>query len=500
MTRIAARQCFRLPYFLKGLCAILALASVGRNAVAADQKPRPDIVFFIADDLSWRDCSIYGGTEFRTRNMERIAHEGITLTHAYVASPSCAPSRAAFLTGLDPIRNGSMFNHQPPKADIKKWPAYLQELGYEVAAIGKVAHYAQVKDYGFDHASHFTYHDDECVNASVEWLENRKSKKPLCLIVGTNWPHVPWPKESDYDPNSLPIPPTFVDTPETREARARYAAAVSNADRDLGIVYDAAKKHLGDDTFFMFSADHGSQFPFGKWNCTDAGLRTPLLAVWPGHITAGTKSDAMVSWIDLLPTVVDVVGGSPPESGTSPGQLSGRSFLPVLRGETQHHRDFVFGTHSGDGRMNEYPMRGVRSAKWRYIRNLAPATEFHSHVNKAEAGDGRSYWDSWVREAKTNLDAAAVVHRYHHRAPEELYDVENDPWQLNNLVNDPSHASALAEHREALDDWMKTNGDEGLKSEREFKPEPKPASDKKPAGKQGAGGKKPAQREPAPKE
>jgi len=89
-----------------------------------------------------------------------------------------------------------MLNHARPRADVKKWPAYFQELGYEVAAIGKVAHYAQVKHYGFDHVSHFNYHQDDCIETAVKWLEARKPGKPLCLLVGTNWPHVPWPKES----------------------------------------------------------------------------------------------------------------------------------------------------------------------------------------------------------------------------------------------------------------------------------------------------------------
>src|SRR5262249_13529652 len=158
----------------------------------------------------------------------------------------------ALLTGLDPMRNGAMLNHSRPRADVKKWPAYFRELGYEVVAIGKVAHYAQVRDYGFDHASHFNYHQDDCVEAAVRWLAARKPTNPLCLLVGTNWPHVPWPKDSTLDPASLALPPTLMDTPATRRARARYLAAVANADRDLGLVYDAARKHLGKDVLFLF--------------------------------------------------------------------------------------------------------------------------------------------------------------------------------------------------------------------------------------------------------
>ncbi|KAJ3058747.1 hypothetical protein HK102_010328, partial [Quaeritorhiza haematococci] len=163
------------------LPALLTL-SIVVVASAPDPKP-PNIVVFLVDDMDLTSCSPYGATpHVPTPNMERIAADGMRFTHAFVASPSCAPSRAALLTGLDPMRNGSMLNHSRPKPDVKLWPAYFRELGYETAAIGKTAHYAQVTTYGFDHASHYTYHDDACVEAAADWLAKRESDKPLCLI------------------------------------------------------------------------------------------------------------------------------------------------------------------------------------------------------------------------------------------------------------------------------------------------------------------------------
>jgi N-sulfoglucosamine sulfohydrolase len=114
----------------------------------------------------------------------------------------------------------------------------------------------------------------------------------------------------------------------------------------------------------------------------------------------------VASWVDLLPTCPEAAGGKPPES------FSGRSFLPVLRGGNGRHRDKVFVTHSGDGDMNRYPLRAVRTRDWKYVRNLDPDAEHHTHVDKAAAGDGHDYWDSWVEKAKTD---AAVVRRYHTR-------------------------------------------------------------------------------------
>lgn len=447
-----------------------AAVLLAAGAAHAEHQASPNIVVFLADDLGWAECSAEAGTKGRTPNVAGLAVKGITFTQAFVASPSCAPSRAALLTGLDPFRNGAMLNHSRPRADLKKWPAYFQERGYETAAIGKVAHYAQVKDYGFDHVSRFRYHEDDCIAAAVKWLAARRSDKPLCLMVGTNWPHVPWPRDGHPDPASLP--PNLLDTPATRRAWSRYTAAVANADRDLGQVYAAARQHLGKNTLFVFTSDHGAQLPFGKWNCYDAGVRTPLIVVWPGHIKPGATSDALVSWIDLLPTCLEAAGGAPAKSAP----LSGQSFLAVLRGEKARHRDKVFLTHSGDGDMNRYPIRAVRTRRWKYIRNLDPAAEHHTHIDKGAGTDGRDYWTSWVEKAKTDPASAAVLRRYHTRPAEELYDLKADPWELKSLAADPAQAKTLQGLRAELNAWMKAQGDEGLKTERAL---PDPRSKKK---------------------
>jgi len=133
---------------------VICMLIVAATAHAAQP---PHVVVTLADDLGWADCSPYGGKDPPTPNMSRLAADGMTFTHAFVASPSCAPSRAALLTGLDPMRNGAMLNHGRPRADLTKWPEYFRDLGYEVVAFGKVADYAHVTEYGFDHASHFKY-------------------------------------------------------------------------------------------------------------------------------------------------------------------------------------------------------------------------------------------------------------------------------------------------------------------------------------------------------
>ena len=226
-------------------------------------------------------------------------------------------------------------------------------------------------------------------------------------------------------------------------------------DTELGQVYDAAREVLGAGTFFLTSSDHGAQWPFAKWNCYDAGIRTPMIAVWPGHIAAGQRTTAMVSWLDILPTLVEVGGGSPP------ADIDGRSFAAVLRDPKQSHRDRIFTTHSADQKMNIYPIRSVRTADWKYIHNLHPEFEFTTHVDLAKPVDGAGYFASWVEQAKTDPAAAAVVQRYHERPLEELYDLRTDPNELNNLAARPEHAARLLALRAKVDAWMKANRDQG---------------------------------------
>jgi N-sulfoglucosamine sulfohydrolase len=417
---------------------------------------RPNLVIFLSDDHSLLDSTVYGAKDVKTPNMQRIAAAGLTFDRAFVASPSCAPSRAALLTGLMPARNGAEANHSKPRPEIRKLPAYLQELGYEVVSFGKVSHYQHTAGYGFDYFAHDKFHEDVAISAGIKWLRARQSGKPLCIFFGTNWPHVPWPNDPEgYDASKVLVPGTHIDTPRTREARARYYAAIGRMDTELGDVFDAANQVLGSNTLFLHTADHGAQWPFGKWSCYDAGIRTPLIAVWPGKIAPTTRTNAMVSWIDILPTLVEAAGG------TAPREIDGRSFAAVLRGQTAEHRDKIFTTHSSDGRMNIYPIRSVRTETWKYIRNLHPEFYYSTHVDLVQADDGPRYFASWQDKAKTDAAAAAVVKRYHERPAEELYDVRADPLELKNLAADPRHATQLARLRAELDGWMREQGDVG---------------------------------------
>lgn len=441
------RNCFLSPSLLLAL-------GLGVSTLAA---ARPDLVIFLTDDQGQLDSTPYGGQGIRTPNIQRLADAGMTFTRAYVASPSCAPSRAALLTGLMPARNGAEANHSKPSAELKKWPAHFKELGYEVVAFGKVSHYKHTADYGFDHFSDDGFHQHVAITNAVSWLKARKPSgaKPLCLMIGSNWPHVPWPEENTgYDPAKLPLPAGSIDTPATREWRARYAAAVTRADTDLGLVMAAAREFLPRETITFFTADHGAQWPFGKWNLYESGVAVPLIVSWPGVVKTGTRTDAMVSWVDLLPTLLEAAGGK------APADIDGRSFLRVLRDASQHHRERIFTTHANDNRFNVYPARAVRDERWKYIRNLHPEFAFTTHIDLVAGRLGqRAFFSTWETAAQTDPQANAILKRYHARPAEELYDLATDPAEQRNLAADPQHAAKLAGLRADLDAWMKSQGD-----------------------------------------
>ena len=431
---------------MRVFCVVL-LCSFCSLAHAAER--RPNMVVFLSDDHGQLDSTPYGATDVRTPNMQRLADNGMTFNHAFIASPACAPSRTAMLTGLMPARNGAEANHTYKREGIRSLPENLVELGYDVAAFGKVAHDGDKTPHGFTHKKGI--YDTATVK---QYLDGRDAAKPLCLIVGTRDPHVPWAENKEYDPAKLKLPPTFVDTPATREFRARYYTDVTNADRELGEIYDLAVGKLGRDILFLYTSDHGAQWPFGKWNLYEAGIRSPLIAAWPGVIKPGTRTDAMVQWIDLWPTLLELAGGKAPQD------IDGRSFAAVLRGKAAEHRDAIFTTHSGDGKMNVYPIRAVCTREWKYILNLHPEFAHTTHIDQgAGAGDGWRYFREWVGAGNAEAGAAAVVKRYNQRVREELYDLRADPYELKNLADAPEHASRLKAMRAQLEKWMKAQGD-----------------------------------------
>lgn len=427
--------------------------------VAAARPERPNIVLFLCDDHGWNLAGCYGNPVVRTPNLDALAREGMRFTRAFTASPTCSPSRAILYTGLHSPRNGAMDNHSACKPGLRSITHYLQALGYRTVLANKL-HVSPPEVFGFEYVKatlppvpgRKRYYRDEGLDTAVvdrllaEHARNR-SRQPLCLILGENGPHVVWEQNRIYDPAKLPLPPIAVDTPATRAAMANYYQDITSTDQRLGDVLASLKKHgFEDNTLFVYSSDHGPEWPRSKWTTYDAGLRVPLIARWPGRIRAGSVTGAMISFVDVTPTFVDVAGGRAPEN------LDGRSFKPVLLGRASAFRDEIYATHSRDKDKNLCPQRAIRDLRYKYILNLHPERRWTSHFTLVPdiPGSHKAVYDTWTERAKSDAASARLMDLIERHPREELYDTEADPHELLNLTNDPAARSVLERMRDRL--------------------------------------------------
>jgi N-sulfoglucosamine sulfohydrolase len=450
------------------ILVVLLPLVLGALQVAAAEKP--NIIVFVSDDHGWSDAGCYGNQDVRTPHLDAIAAEGLRFTHAFAVDTICSPSRAVLNTGLMPFRNGGhVFGGHVTKG-VRTFSHFLRPLGYETALLGKASLHPGGA-FPFDVIERKWKPgagEAETLPRVVEqFLSNRDETKPLFLEVCTGNPHMPWIENRKYDPARLKLPAHYIDTPETRDAMADYYTSVSTMDQTLGRVREILQKHgYVENTVFIYTSDHGANFPLAKWCLYDAGIRVPLLVRWPGKVPAGATAEAMVSLADVLPTVVEAAGGQPP------ADLDGRSFLGILRGGNTEHREYVFASHTGypgnypDWKANWSPHRAIRTRTHKYVLNLNPNYPFVTHLTGCDPFDPNRqpqathpFWKSWEKRAKSDERARQVVSRYTLRPLEELYDLTSDPDEQHNLVGDPAHAGLLISLRKRLSDWRATQND-----------------------------------------
>lgn len=431
---------------------------------------KPNFLFILADDCTFRDIGCYGG-QAHTPNIDQLAKEGMRFTHSFQAAPMCSPTRHNIYTGLYPVKSGAYPNHAFAKAGTKSIVHYLRPLGYRVALSGKT-HINPQKVFPFEYLPGYKNPDMKAVD---EFVASAKAEdKPFCLFACSNEPHGPHDKgdPSRYNADKLKLPPYWVDTPETREVFPKYLAEITYLDGQVGDLLGILKKHgLRDNTIVIFTSEQGNGLPFGKWTCYDTGLQNALVARWPGKIKAGSINDAMIEYVDVVPTFVDAAGGTP-----SP-VLEGKSYLDVLLGKTNEHKEYVYALQTTRGINNGsdyFGIRQIRSRQFKYIVNLTPEAKFQNGlvvnslvVNKTNLRNTASVYASWKEKAKTDADAAEKVRRYENRPAEELYDVLKDPYEWNNLADDPKYAKVKKQLCEKLYKWMAQQGDKGQATEME---------------------------------
>lgn len=425
-------------------------------SATANAEPKPNLMFIIADDCTFRDIGCYGG-QAHTPNIDALATEGMRFTQCFQSAPMCSPTRHNIYTGLYPVKSGAYPNHTFAKEGTKSVVHYLKPLGYRIGLSGK-KHIGPREVFPFENIGRGNNPDFATIDPFIK--ECKDNKTPFCLFLCSNEPHSPWNKgdPSRYDPSKLRLPPNFVDTPETRQNLTHYLAEITYYDGQVGEALSLLKKHdLADNTLVVVVSEQGSGFAFAKWTCYDSGLQSAFIARWPGKIKAGSVSDALIEYCDVLPTFVEAGGGTPDPV------LDGRSLLPVLFGKTKDHKKYVFGEMTTRGIINgstHFGIRSVRSSQFKYIWNFTPEVPFKNACVQSQT------FRSWQAKAKNgDADAAEKVRRYQHRPGEELYDVSADPYEWKNLSKSPEHAAVKAELRAELLRWMKDTGDKGQETE-----------------------------------
>ncbi len=456
-----------LKYISQKVCLLgILIVKCGFFSDAYAQNQKPNIVLIIADDLGYGDISPYGSEQVLTPNIQKLADEGVSFDNMFTSTSMCSPTRQQILTGLYPVRNGAFPNHSFVYEGTKSVVHYLKNEGYRTAIVGK-------RDFGNEQSFPFEFlggrnmdfgkgQDIKLENAEV--IMNQ-TEKPFFLVVASNQPHVPWLRgdRRQYPPEEIDVPEYLVDTKETRKALSEYYAEITYLDSTVGKCMKMIEEsHKAKNTIVIFTSEQGAQFPFAKWTLYDEGLKTSFIVKWPDHIEKGTRNKALTQYVDVVPTLLDIIGVNPEsiKTGNKDAKgydgFDGKSFKSLVLGSSEKFRDYVYGVHTTRGILNGndfYPVRSVRNEKYLYIKNLNAEETFSNVATKDKV------FKSWF-EADENR-----ANDYVNRDSIELYDVINDPYQLHNLADNPEVEPVLKKMDNKLNEFMLQQGDKGMETE-----------------------------------
>ena len=442
---------------------LIALFIFIQFSVFLNGDDHPNFLIILADDCTYNDLPLYGGKNAKTPNIDKLATEGLTFNQAYVSSSMCQPCRAELYSGLYPMGNGCAWNHSGCRPDIQGMPQMLEKLGYRVGLAGKI-HIRPSTVFPFEKVEGF---DTHCVRNPTQAHDLGPIKQfmvkddPFCLVVALTEPHVPWVMgdSSKYPPKKLKLPPNIADTPRTREDFSSYLAEITYMDGQVGEILDSLDKSgRADDTLVLFTSEQGSQFPGCKWTTWNTGLHTALIAKWPGIVEPGKRTDALVQYADVLPTLLDLAGGKY-------DKFDGTSFIGALKGKTDAHRKYVYGIHNNFPEGPPYPTRTISDGKYRLILNLTPDEMFiekHLMGLKGNAVLNNPYWGTWVRDAWIKPTIYSLIKRYQSRPSLSFYETKKDPYEMNDLAGDPKYSDHISIMKKELLSWMKEEGDPGI--------------------------------------
>ncbi|MCC6392756.1 MAG: sulfatase [Bryobacterales bacterium] len=457
----------------------VALAGCSRRG-----ESRPNILFVLADDMSYPHAGAYGDKAVKTPAFDRVAREGVLFTNSYCASPSCTPSRSAILTGRQIWQVGEagvLYGTIPPRLAL--FPHLLEDSGYFTGYTGKGWGPGDWRAAGLTRNPTGREYNERLHAAPVregidprdyaanfeQFLKERPQGKPFFFWLGSTEPHRIYARGAGLKAgkklDEVTVPAFLPDTKEVRSDLLDYYMEVEWFDEQLGRALDILKSNELDRTMIVVTSDNGMPFPRAKANLYDCGTRMPLAIRWRDRIAGGRRIEDFVSHIDFAPTFLEAAGMAVPE-GTAGGSL-----LRRLEGnEPDRQRDHVYTAmerHTWcrpDG--ETYPMRGLRTDSYLYIRNFAPerwptgGPDFVSS-NKTFHGDvdGSPTKDFMADTSNEKKYAREYELCFGKRPPEELYDVAADPYEVRNLAEDAEQAATLARLRGTMEAYLRKTGD-----------------------------------------
>jgi len=469
-------QCNRREFLtVAGLGAAYAAFSFPRDGWAqstGDRKRPPNILFCIADDWSWPHASGVEDKVVKTPTFDRVVHEGVLFKNAFVTAPSCTPSRGSIVTGQWHWRleeGGNLWSTLPAKFAV--YPDLLEKAGYHVGVTRKGWGPGQPRPGGRTRNPAGPAYKDFSA-----FLAARPEGKPFCFWFGSQDPHRPYESQSGIKsgmrPADVKVPACLPDNEIVRQDLCDYYFEVQRFDREVGELLQAleAKGEL-ENTLVVMTGDNGLPFPRCKSNLYDTGTKVPLALRWPGHIKGARTVEDFVSLQDLAPTFLEVAGLKPlPE-------MTGRSLLSLLTSDRSGHinpaRDHVLVGKERHAWVRKgglgYPCRAIRTYEYLYIRNFEPDRwPAGDPAGGAEPYDAkRIYGDIDDSPTKTYMiehqDEPGVKRLFDlavaKRPAEELYDLRQDPDQLNNVAADPSYAKVKEELAARLMAELKATND-----------------------------------------
>ena len=456
---------------------ILALAPLAAIPAAESVKPqtKPNVLFIIADDASRHFGEAYGCQWVKTPNIDRLAKQGLVFDNAYTPTSKCAPSRAAILTGRNPWQLEDAANHQPYfPVKFMAFSEALAKAGIQTGGAGKTwgpgeAKLADGRQRDFALGGGGKDADNPGAGLTA-FLKRRTPGTPFFYWFGSHNPHRSYKRDSGIAAGKKPsdierVPAYWPDNDLIRRDMLDYAIEVEAYDAQVGSLL-AALEASGEakNTLVIVTSDHGMPFPRVKGHTYDDAHHIPFVASWPaGIVKPGRRVAEFISFIDLAPTFLELLGVNGMTQGMSP--ITGRSFTDLLRGEAKAERGFVIvgrerndvlarpGSPAGLG----YPARAIRSGNLFYVRNFEPdrwpcgnpelgtkdTDASPSKTLATESGEKDSFWQ----------------HSFGKRPAEQLFDLTSDPDCVVNLAANPDFAEKLAALRETLISELKKQND-----------------------------------------